>query len=77
MDMKMYDDKTLQVSISDSGIGIADVQKAKEPLFTTDTSGDRSGMGFAIMESFCDRLSIKSTVGKGTKIIISKKLRDT
>ena len=45
-----------------------------EPLFTTDAAGERSGMGFAIMESFTDKLKVRSTVGKGTTVTMLKKL---
>ena len=74
MEAVIYDDKTVRITITDNGCGIEDIARAREPLFTTDTSGDRSGMGFAIMESFCDKVKIKSSVGKGTKITLIKKL---
>ena len=70
----LYEDRKLSITIRDEGCGIADVKKAREPLFTTDESGDRSGMGFAVMESFTDRLTVTSKVGKGTKVRMIKYL---
>lgn len=67
-------DGLFTVSIKDCGCGIEDVQKAMQPLFTTDAANERSGMGFSIMESFTDKLSVKSVCGKGTKVTMVKKL---
>ena len=50
----------LRVRISDKGCGIADIERAREPLFTSDESGERGGMGFSIMESFTDRMTVRS-----------------
>lgn len=64
-------EKTLSVTISDSGKGIKDVEEAKTPMFTS--GGDeRSGMGFTIMETFMDSLEVTSTLGKGTTVSMSK-----
>lgn len=71
---KIYDNGKLYLTIRDKGCGIEDIEKAKEPMYTTSTDGDRSGMGFCIMESFMDKLTVKSTPGKGTKITLVKKL---
>ena len=68
------DDGTLTITIRDFGCGIEDVEQAKKPLFTTDKENERSGMGFSIMESFCDKMKVTSIVGKGTKVILTKKL---
>lgn len=62
----------VEVRICDKGCGIEDIQKAMEPLYTRDTTGERSGMGFTVMESFCDALKVTSVVGKGTKITLRK-----
>lgn len=70
----LYQDRTLKISVRDHGCGIADVQAAREPLFTTDESGDRSGMGFSVMEAFCDRVEVSSRVGAGTKVTLYKAL---
>lgn len=59
-------DKELSVDITDRGVGIADVEQAMQPLFTTGAAGERSGMGFSFMEAFMDRLEVESCVGEGT-----------
>ena len=64
----------LTVVIKDTGCGIEDVELARQPLFTTDRDNERSGMGFSIMESFSDKFSVASRVGKGTKITFVKQL---
>ena len=58
--VKYYSDRTVELKIKDRGCGIEDVEKCKEPLYTTDESGERGGMGFAIMESFMDSLEVKN-----------------
>ena len=73
MKLRILEGNTLELSIRDWGCGIGDVERAREPLFTT--GGDeRSGMGFTIMESFTDGLRIKSTVGKGTTVTMRKRI---
>ena len=62
------------IKIEDDGKGIEDVEKAMEPLFTTGDSEERSGMGFTVMESFMDKLSVKSEMGKGTAVTMIKYL---
>ncbi len=64
---------TVTVKIRDRGCGISDVEKAKEPLFTTGGE-ERAGLGFAVMESFTDKLKVRSTVGKGTTVTMQKKI---
>ena len=71
----LYSDRSLNVEITDRGCGIADIGLAMTPLYTTDAAGERSGMGFAIMQSFMDRVRVKSVPGKGTKVFMSKKLK--
>ena len=61
------------VEIEDKGVGIPDIQKAREPLFTTKREEERSGMGFMFMEVFMDKLEVYSEVGKGTKVVMRKK----
>ncbi|MDE6619222.1 MAG: anti-sigma F factor [Lachnospiraceae bacterium] len=56
----------LSVEVSDKGVGIADVEQAMQPLFTTGAANERSGMGFSFMEAFMDRLEVESSVGEGT-----------
>ncbi|MBR6681643.1 MAG: anti-sigma F factor [Clostridia bacterium] len=73
---KYYSDRTVEIKISDRGCGISNIQKAMEPLYTTDTSGERGGMGFAIMNSFTDKLKVTSVLGKGTTVTMIKNLND-
>ena len=68
------EDKQLTVMVRDLGVGIADVKRAMEPMYTTDPSGERSGMGFSFMEAFMDDLEVLSVVGEGTTIIMKKKI---
>lgn len=67
-------DNVVVIRVRDTGCGIEDVQKAREPLFTTGGS-ERAGLGFAVMESFMDSLKVTSKVGKGTTVIMKKKIR--
>ena len=62
------------VTIKDKGCGIPDVKKAMEPLYTTDAESERSGMGFSIMETFTDRLRVRSNTGRGTSVTMIKRL---
>lgn len=73
---KIFDDSTVEIKIKDHGCGIEDVKKAMEPLYTTDTSGERGGMGFAIMSSFTDKLNIRSSIGKGTTVTMTKRIKN-
>ena len=72
--VKLYDDRTVRIEVKDRGVGIADIEEARRPLFTTDESGERSGMGFAVMEAFTDDLRVFSTLGHGTRVVLEKKL---
>ena len=72
--VRIFDDRTVKIEIKDKGCGIEDTELVKTPLYTTDQSGERSGMGFAVMESFMDKLVLKSVPGKYTKVLLSKKL---
>lgn len=67
------DGNTVFIKIRDRGCGIPDVSKALEPLFTTGGE-ERAGLGFAVMESFTDNLKVRSAVGKGTTVIMQKKI---
>ncbi len=64
------------IEISDTGKGIEDIEAAKEPLYTTKPNLERSGMGFTIIESFMDSMEIESIVGLGTKVTMSKKIKE-
>ena len=70
---KICEGNVLEVSVKDRGRGIPDVEKARQPMFTTGGE-ERSGMGFTIMESFMDHISVKSAPGKGTTMTLRKKL---
>lgn len=71
--VKIHDDAKVVITIRDKGCGISDIKKAREPLFTT-LGGDRAGLGFSVMESFTDKLSVRSKVGVGTTVTLCKKI---
>lgn len=68
------EEDTLTVEISDEGRGIADIAKAREPLYTSCPGDERSGMGFTVMETFMDSLEVSSTPGEGTRVRMTKRL---
>lgn len=65
----------VSVTVSDQGKGIADVEKAREPFFTTKPEAERSGMGFCFMEAFMDEIHIESAEGRGTSVQMKKRLQ--
>jgi len=67
-------DRRVIIIVSDSGIGIEDVELAREPLYTSMPGEERSGMGFTVMESFMDRLEVQSAPGEGTRVTMTKNL---
>lgn len=67
----IYENGSFKVKIRDMGCGIADIKQAMEPLFTT-LGGERAGLGFAVMESFCDRIRVSSKPDKGTVVTLEK-----
>ena len=69
----IFDGNVLELVIRDWGCGIADVDKAREPLYTTGGE-ERSGMGFTIMESFMDKLRVKSAEGRGTTVTMRRRI---
>ncbi|MGI6269378.1 MAG: anti-sigma F factor [Candidatus Howiella sp.] len=69
--VQILKNRYVKISIRDKGRGIEDVQKAMEPLFTT-VGGERAGLGFAVMQSFMDKVKVRSAVGKGTTVTMSK-----
>ncbi|MDR0804377.1 MAG: anti-sigma F factor [Oscillospiraceae bacterium] len=76
IELSIWSEKNvLYIRVKDKGLGIADVEQAMQPLFTTATDGERAGLGFAVMEDFCDNVSVKSAVGKGTVVTLSKKIK--
>lgn len=70
---RLYDD-SVEFTVSDSGVGIPDVNRAREPLFTGKPETERSGMGFTIMEAFMDLVEVESAVGRGTAVRMVKKI---
>ena len=66
------EDRTIYITVKDSGCGIENVDKAMEPMYTTVTDGSRSGMGFSFMEAFMDGLEVDSSVGEGTVVKMKK-----
>ena len=68
--------RTVKIEIKDKGCGIPDVGQARQPLYTTDAAGERSGMGFTVMDSFTDAMKVTSKVGQGTTVVMWKKLSE-
>ncbi len=69
----IYNNGKIRIKIRDKGCGIENIEKAREPLFTT-KGGERSGLGFAVMESFMDKISVRSGLGKGTTVTLIKQI---
>lgn len=67
-----YDHKDVEIRIKDQGLGIENIEEAREPLYTSKPELERSGMGFTVMESFMDRVEIISKIGEGTTIIMGR-----
>ncbi|MCC8135543.1 MAG: anti-sigma F factor [Ruminococcus sp.] len=72
--VKLLAGREIYIRIKDRGCGIADIKQAMEPLFTTAPEEERSGLGFSVMESFTDKLTVKSALGKGTTVVMRKRL---
>lgn len=64
----------LCIKIRDNGCGIPDIKQAMEPLYTSAPEEERAGLGFAVMESFMDRITVRSTVGRGTTVTMKRKI---
>ncbi len=73
--VKLLADREIYIRIKDCGCGIPDVKKAMEPLYTTAPEEERSGLGFSVMESFMDKLTVRSVTGKGTTVTMRKRLK--
>lgn len=71
---RLLEDNILYIRIKDKGCGITDIKQAMEPMFTTSESEERAGLGFAVMDSFMDRLKVTSRVGRGTTVTMRKKI---
>ena len=72
--VKLLEGNEVYIRIKDCGCGIPDVAQAMEPLYTTAAAEERAGLGFAVMESFMDKLSVKIKVGRGTTVVMRKRL---
>ena len=70
------DERVVTIDIIDKGCGIGDVKEAMTPLFTTNTDGERSGMGFTVMETFTDKIKVYSAPGRGTRVRLVKKISE-
>ena len=71
IEAQLTDTSKAVIKIRDKGVGIPDIKQAMEPLYTTSTD-ERAGLGFAVMQSFCDSVRVRSTVGKGTTVTLEK-----
>lgn len=71
-----YTTAEIEITVSDYGRGIEDIEKARRPLYTSCADLERSGMGFTVMETFMDNVDVKSVVGMGTTVIMRKKLQE-
>ena len=71
---RLYDTREITVEVSDNGCGIPDVKLAMEMAYTTGDASERCGMGFLVMQSFTDQLTVKSKPGKGTTVLLRKNL---
>lgn len=72
--VKLLRDREIYIRVKDRGCGISDISQAMEPLFTTAPEEERSGLGFSVMQSFMDKLSVRSAEGKGTTVTMRKRL---
>ena len=72
--LKLLENREIYLRIKDHGCGIADIEQAMEPLFTTAPEEERAGLGFAVMESFMDSLTVRSTAGRGTTVVMKKRI---
>ena len=75
LEMEMDEANTVRVSIEDKGVGIADINQARQPFFSTIGGEERSGMGFTVMETFMDEVKVLSKPGYGTMVIMYKKIK--
>ena len=74
MTLSLQEGGRVRIVVADSGVGIPDVEKAMEPLYTTGNPDERAGLGFAVMQSFMDRVKVTSRPGRGTRVILDKQL---
>ena len=74
MSVALYEGGKVKITIADKGVGIADVEKAMQPMFTTGNPEERAGLGFAVMQSFMDKVKVSSKPGQGTRVVLTKTL---
>ena len=70
----LYEGGVVRITVTDRGVGIPDVQQAMQPLYTTGDPEERAGLGFAVMQSFMDKVKVSSTPGRGTRVTLTKRL---
>lgn len=73
MKLRLYEDNSVEIVVRDWGVGISDVEQARQPMYTTGGE-ERAGMGFTIMESFMDKLQLRSAPGKGTTVTMRRRI---
>ena len=76
MTVAVYPGRLVKITVADKGVGIPDIKKAMEPLFTTGNPEERSGLGFAVMQSFMDKVWVSSAPGRGTRVTLTKHLEE-
>ena len=76
MTVAVYPGRLVKITVADKGVGIPDIEKAMEPLFTTGNPEERSGLGFAVMQSFMDKVRVSSAPGRGTRVTLTKHLEE-
>ncbi len=74
IDVKLTEERDVIIKIRDKGVGIEDINKAMQPLFTTAESEERAGLGFAVMQSFTDSVRVNSKPDKGTTVTLTKRI---
>lgn len=74
INVRLLEGSAVQISIRDKGCGIEDIKQAMQPLYTS-AGEERAGLGFSVMESFCDSVRVRSHLGKGTTVTLYKKIR--
>lgn len=74
MTISLYENGLVKIVVADKGVGIPDISRAMEPLYTTGNPEERSGLGFSVMENFTDKVAVRSKPGKGTRVTLYKRL---
>lgn len=76
MTIAVYPGREVRITVADKGVGIPDIKQAMEPLFTTGNPEERSGLGFAVMQSFMDKVTVRSKPARGTRVVLVKRLAE-